>query len=63
MSFSSMDIDKVIDAMEALIEDMEHRRNPSGTWSGTENKQAARTELRNALIDLLRKIATPMELQ
>lgn len=53
MSFSYEDVEKVVDAIEALIDDMESRRNPSGTYSGYENRKEIRGQLQLAITNLL----------
>jgi hypothetical protein len=55
MSFSTQDVDQVVDAIEALVEDMESRRHPSGTWTGHEHTHEVRGQLRMAILNLIRK--------
>ncbi len=47
-------IDRLIFALECLIDDMEFRRNPYGTWSGCENMEDVREHVRRALIECLK---------
>ena len=42
---------ELILALEALIDDMAFRRNPSGTWGGFEDREAVQTALAKALED------------
>jgi hypothetical protein len=55
MSFSTADVDQVICAIEALIDDMDYRRHPAGTWTGYENQEDVRARLREALLGLIIK--------
>ena len=60
MTWSTEHVDDVIDAIEELIEDMEFRRNPRGTWGGWENKDKVRERLREAIMKLIIGVTTPL---
>lgn len=47
------EVDDLIDAIESLIEDMEFRRNPHGTYGGWENRDKVRARFREAIVKFL----------